>query len=477
MYRIKSFSNAQEFQELFGVQEHGNGVKSRKNKILLSFLKAKPVWQWCRESGHWELLGIKSMAELKKTLIDTIAYLGINQGLEHKVELNSMTFRSGIYSTDDFKGIPEDGSCNYVRYVNHSNNNGVFKMRAGRFFGKIISETTLGQALPEQVTTWLCEEFAADWEIYMSGSLPEFTLHVDDDFRRIYNSEDCADDFGSCMEDKGFYSFYEDSVSAKASYLTNKEGLVIARCIIFTDVYDDEGNKYVLAERQYSVGGQDLLKRVLIEQLKKTDLIKIDGYKQIGSGCSDVRMFVNVNGESLSDKRFEINCDLEWDSALSYMDSFRYYNMSERKAYNHTCKHYDYTLDTTCGSLDNAECDDDDEEEMFYADYQDRDAYEIVDVMYHGVEITSDADCLEDFEYFQNMYYHIEDDLATCPECEERMLSPDYYSDELFYSSITKKHYCCEACRSKAEQRHKEEQERETDRILEPIEEEALIAV
>ena len=38
MYRIKSFSNAQEFQELFGVQEHGNGVKSRKNKILHSLL-------------------------------------------------------------------------------------------------------------------------------------------------------------------------------------------------------------------------------------------------------------------------------------------------------------------------------------------------------------------------------------------------------------------------------------------------------
>ena len=476
MYRIKAFSNAREFQELFGVQEHGNGVKSRRNRILLALLKHKPLWSWCRENNNWDLLAIKSMAELKKTLIDTMAYLGVEQGMRYKVELNKTTFRSNIYSTDEYNGIPEDGSCSYVRYVNHSNNNGVFKMRAGRFFAKIIGETTLGQALPQQVTTWLCEEFAADWEIYMSGTLPEFTLHVDDDFKRIYSSDDCADDFGSCMEDKGFYSFYEDSVSAKAAYLTDKEGLVIARCVIFTDVYDDEGNKYVLAERQYSVDGKDILKRVLIEQLKKTDKIKIDGFKQIGAGCSDVRTFVGVNGESLCDKRFEIKCDLEWDSALSYQDSFRYFNMSEKKAYNHANKHFDYVLDTTCGSLENAECDDD-EEEMFYADYQDRDAYEIVDVYFHGDTITCDADCLEDFVYFNNEYYHSEDDLTTCPECKERMLSPDYYADELHYSSITNRHYCCQSCQEKAEQRYKEERERETSQILETVEEEALIAV
>lgn len=475
MYRIKSFSNAREFQELFGVQEHGNGVKSRRNRILLAFLKHKPIWEWCHEHDNWELLGIKSMAELKKTLIDTMAYLGVEQGMRYKVELNQTTLRSNIYSTDDFKGVPEDGSSNFVRYVNHSNNNGVFKMRAGRFFGKIISETSLGQALPQQVTTWLCEEFTADWEIYICGTLPQFTLHVDDDFKRIYSSDDCVGDFGSCMEDKGYYSFYEDSVSAKAAYLTDNDGLVIARCVIFTDVYDEEGNKYVLAERQYSVDGKDILKRVLIEQLKKTDKIKIQGYKQIGAGCSDVRAFVGVNGESLCDKMFEIKCNLEWGSALSYQDSFRYYNMSERKAYNHTRANYDYCLDTTCGSLENAECDDDDDE-MFYAEYQDRDAYEVVDVFFHGDTITCDADCLEDFVHFNNEYYHLED-LTTCHECEGRMLSPDYYADELHYSSITNRHYCCQSCREKAEQRYKEERERETGQILETVEEEALIAV
>ena len=68
MNKIQSFKNAQEFQELFGIQEHGNGVKSRRNKILLALLKSKSVWDYCREHGDWSLLAIKSMAEMKTTL-------------------------------------------------------------------------------------------------------------------------------------------------------------------------------------------------------------------------------------------------------------------------------------------------------------------------------------------------------------------------------------------------------------------------
>ena len=34
-----NFNNYEEFKELFGLVKHGNGVKSRKIKILLSFIK------------------------------------------------------------------------------------------------------------------------------------------------------------------------------------------------------------------------------------------------------------------------------------------------------------------------------------------------------------------------------------------------------------------------------------------------------
>ena len=76
MNKIQSFKNAQEFQELFGIHEHNNGVKNRRNKILLALLKSKTVWAYCRERDDWSLLAIKSMAELKTTLTKMIADAG-----------------------------------------------------------------------------------------------------------------------------------------------------------------------------------------------------------------------------------------------------------------------------------------------------------------------------------------------------------------------------------------------------------------
>ena len=94
---------------------------------------------------------------------------------------------------------------------------------------------------------------------------------------------------------------------------------------------------------------------------------------------------------------------------------------------------------------------------MYYAEYQDRDAYEITDVFYHGSEITCDSDCMEDFTYWNDNYYHTEDDLDDCPECGGTMLSPEYYADELFYSEITGEHYCCQKCKDAAELQFKKD--------------------
>ena len=167
MNKIQSFKNAQEFQELFGIQEHGE-VKSRRNKILLALLKSKSVWAYCRERDDWSLLAIKSMAEMKTTLTKMIADAGVYQGLDYTVVLNGTTYHSNTYETDSYRGVPEDGSIAFVRYINHDNNDGIFKMKAGRFFGKLIDETNIGQALPQQVKTWLCEEFSQDWQVYIA---------------------------------------------------------------------------------------------------------------------------------------------------------------------------------------------------------------------------------------------------------------------------------------------------------------------
>ena len=449
MNKIQSFKNAQEFQELFGIQAHTNGVKSRRNKILLALLKSKTVWAYCREREDWSLLAIKSMAELKTKLTKMISDSGVHQGLDYTVVLNGTTYHSDTYETDAYNGVPEDGSIGFIRYINHSNNSGVFKMRAGRFYSKLIDETNIGQALPQQVKTWLCEEFSQDWQVYISGTLPSFTLIVDHDFAEIYSGEACAPGMNSCMIDRGFHNFYRDSVKAKAARLVEEDGIILARCIIFTEVLDEDGKLWRLAERQYAKDQSDILKRALVDALIKAG--EIDGYKIVGADCGNSRGFVDVDGNSLSHKKFRIECHLDWEDRLSYQDSFKYYSLDRNVAYNYTDSDYSYNLDTTNGQLE------DDDEEMYYAEYQDRDAYEICDVFYHGSEITCDSDCMEDFEFFQDAYYHSEDDLTNCPECSSRMLEPKYYRDELFYSELTEEYYCCQGCKEKAELQYKKD--------------------
>jgi len=449
MNKIQSFKNAQEFQELFGIQEHNNGIKNRRNKILLALLKSKTVWAYCRERDDWSLLAIKSMPEMKTTLTKMIADAGVHQGLDYTVVLNGTTYHSNTYETDSYRGVPEDGSIAFVRYINHDNNDGIFKMKAGRFYSKLIDETNIGQALPQQVKTWLCEEFSQDWQVYIAGTLPNYTLLVDHDFAEIYSGEACSPGMNSCMIDRGFHNFYRDSVKAKAARLVGDDGMILARCIIFTEVHDEEDKVWRLAERQYAKDQSDILKRALVDALIKAG--EIDGYKQVGADCGNSRGFVDVEGNSLSHKKFYIECNLDWGDKLSYQDSFKYYNLNSNIAYNHTDSDFSYNLDTTSGGLE------DDDEEMYYAEYQDRDAYEITDVYYHGSEITCDSDCMEDFTYWNDSYYHTEDDLDECPECGGTMLSPEYYADELFYSEITGEHYCCQKCKDAAELQYKKD--------------------
>ncbi len=82
------------------------------------------------------------------------------------------------------------------------------------------------------------------------------------------------------MTDKDYYYFYMDSVNASAAYLTDEDDMVIARCIIYNEVKDQDGNKWRLAERQYASDENDILKRALIDALIKGGYI--DGYKKVG---------------------------------------------------------------------------------------------------------------------------------------------------------------------------------------------------
>lgn len=476
MYKITAFRNAQEFQELFGIQEHGNGVKSRRNKILLQFYKSKSMWDYCNEDKTgWrfdEFFSIRNMAVLKDRITEEIiAELYREARDSHEpawpVNLMNRTYWSHVYSTDESNGIPSNGDVGAVRYITHEKNrNGkAYRMRAGRFYKRLLLESKLGRALPEQVLNWLCEQFTEQWSSYVVRRLPHFTLHVDDDFRRIYNYDwlgdgvyGCTYDFNSCMMGDDQWVFYRECVKAKAAYLENDDGRIIARCVIFTDVRDEDGNVWRLAERQYAEEGRDLYKRCLVDAL--VDGGYIDGYKQVGVDCHSTTSYVDKDGNSLMDKKFHIECDLEfsrdcdeaWDAdsnhILSYQDSFKFYDFKKRIAYN--TEPSDnlniLMLDTTSCYLEGK-----------YDDYHGYWCSSTYYVWVKGREMLCDINNLSDFINFEGNYIH-KDDFMKCPICGNLMPDVKYYRGYGFMLHFrqTDTYVCSEACLDKVREDYEE---------------------
>ncbi len=437
-----NFKNYEEFKTLFGYQKHGNGTKSRKNKILLAYLKNPKLLKQARESGDYSLLHISDMAELKQIIMEQIKESSnSDNSLPYTIKLLNHTFKSSYYQTDEYNGLCEDKDAKAIRYINRESNR-TFKMRAGKFFKNIIMESQFAQSLPPQVITFLTEEFVKEWEMFSLASLPNFRLCVDNNFEKIYDSECCDEDFESCTTDKNLHYFYSDSVNASAAYLLNEEtNLVIARCVIYNEVLDEDDKTYRMAERQYS--SSSVLKRLLVDSLVNEGYI--DGYKVTDAGCGDSRLFVDVEGNSLSDKKFRISCNLNYNDCLSYQDSFKYYSLHDREAYNHYTTNYDFMLDTTDGEIE--------DENDQYDEYHDSYCYEVTTVSYQGNRITCDSDRLSDFVLLNGSYYH-ENDVSECHHCSNQFLT-----DNGYYSEQTERDYCCLDCKENDESANKTEEE------------------
>lgn len=438
-----NFQNYEGFKERFGMVEHGNGEKSRRNKVLLSFIKQPHLLKEARETGDYTLLNIPNMIELKNELWRRILRSSLHtERLIYSVQIMGNVLLSAKYGTDKLEGLCEDGDFKCIRYINHELSDRVFKMKAGKLIRLLILETEFGKTLPEPVLIYLQEAFVQDWQVYCQSKIPENKLFVNKEFGRIYSGRVCDGDFHSCMTSRGYHTFYRDAVNASAAYLENKEGKIIARCVIYNECIDEDGQVWRLAERQYSTDCNDVLKRALVDALIQGGYI--DGYKQVGYDCHNSRGFVDINGNSLEGKKFRIDCDLGEDDPLSYQDSFKWYDIRNRVAYNFEDDnlHYDYSLDTTEGSIWG-----DSDEPDAYDSYHDRYVYSVCTVYVNGSEETCDEDDMDDFVWIERYrrYYH-EDEVSYCDKCGGPMLGSD-----AIFSSITGEDYCCEDCMHAAE--------------------------
>ena len=446
MIYFKNFKNAKEFNEIFGVVEHGNGAKSRRNKILLEVLKNKEFHKWWKQHGYAhrdfgiDLMTVKSMSELKILALGLMRYACGNE-----IILNGYVMYSRKYKLDAYQGLCEDGDGRSVRYINTERGNRVFKMKAGKFITNILAESYPTNIFPEQLVRWLGEEFARDWQSYATGKIDSkrYTLHVDDDFASIYNCGDipCYGDFKSCMAGENQYKFYSDSIYAKAAYLTDSahDGNIVARCIIYTDVHCD-GKSYRLAERQYATDGSDLLKQILVDKLIAAG--EIDGYKKVGVDCHANDAFVSNDGEDWSDKDFWIDNTLTNGDTLSYQDSFVYLDMDSHVAYNHGNVCHKVALDTTDSVLEYGKWsvwygEYIPEDEAFYDEYYEDYCYanNTEEVIYDGTRYRhvnaerAESDDQLRWSERECCYIH-EDDCCFCDDIEDNVLNEEaVYSD------------------------------------------------
>lgn len=442
--------NYASFQNLFGMQKHGNGNKSRRNKILLSYFKTPEILKEVVSTGDDQVLNIFSMTQLKTYILSRLEQN--ENGLKYPVKLINYTFWSDTYSTDSpCNGVCEDGDTKKIRYVKHNSDGTehVYKMKAGKFMKAIIQENRFGQLLPEQVTRWLEEEFTQEWQTYTHSLQPDTSLVISKEFYKIYSGSACPGDFGSCMVNKGLHSFYEESVKAHAAYLQNEDGEITARAILFDEVYDEAGNKYRFLERQYSKDSDDILKRTLVDACIKAGAIDI--YKKVGADCHASTSIVDVNGKDMSHKRFWIDCTADWGDTLSYQDTFKWFDVCREQAYNYEDSRYETCLDITYGTVGGDEDDDDDNDDQYYDDYHEYYCDDTTEVFVDGNTYYCDVNNLADFILWNNEYHH-KDDFEYCPVCDKRFLRKDGKQSDV--EMLEDMVWCSAECRNKAEKEH-----------------------
>ena len=439
MIYIKSFSNYEGFKEVFGFIEHGNGVKSRKNKVLLGVLKDRKFIHHCLgDKDDASILSVTSMAGLKVYLS---VYMSRHTSGRYHLDFN-FTSVSGVYNNiyrlDNLHGICQDMDTACIRYINTGRDK-VFKMKAGKFITNILDSQHSTYILPEQAKRWIGEEFAREWKAYASSKMPaisDLELHVgdsSDDFSDIYDSDKCKGDFGSCMTNKDQYSCYVDAIDASAACLKDSDGYIVARCIIYNEVVvDSTGEVLRLAERQYSSDEDNVLKQVLVNRL--IDGGFIDGYKRVGASCHDAMDFVRNNGDSLQ-VRMHISNTISEGDTLSYQDTFKWLDMDKCTAYNNSDYNYTHELDTTDGILEDAHdnmtyCEYDeewyDDDCVTFDDYHEEYIHEdnATTAMYNGREITIDGRRIDDFCYSE--YYDVWIHMNDCTFVDEE---DDYFYD------------------------------------------------
>lgn len=332
LYLNRTIKNYADFKEKFGNKE------TRNNKIALAYLVGSV--RLARKDREMEYIGKYPFTnqEVYYAMKGRMHRLGFGRSLKFLEIQLPPTSRT----IDNLRGITEDGDTQ-VRYILNDDYEHPKKMKIGKFMRNVIQESGVFSHLSESCINYFCESATTEWES-KHPAMHNYELRVDDDFEEIYSSRNMAGDFGSCMTNDDQWYFYKEAVSAKAASIW-RDGKMYARCVIFTEVHDDDtGEVLRLAERQYAVDKDPVLKQILIRKLIEAN--EIDGYKETNACYNDVDKFVLNDGTTMYGRKFSIGCNLEYDDIISYQDSFKWYDYNNQVSYNYEALGYTDDLGT-----------------------------------------------------------------------------------------------------------------------------------
>lgn len=330
LYLQNIIPNYEGFKSVFGDKN------TRNNKVALAYFVATAKEQ----IGNVKWGRVPTLISANSEVYDNMLYKMNYNGTACYMHFLKIQLPHCSRRLDEKGGITDDGDTQ-VRYILNGNYDRPMKMKIGKFLRAVITESGIFKDLPESCVNYFVEKSANEWESKHPVN-HQYDLVVDDDFEKLYKSEYHAGDFGSCMTNDDQYSFYEDAVEARAASLW-KDGKIYARCVIFDKVHDLEtGAVYRLAERQYSVDKNPVLKQILVNKLIEAG--EIDGYKHIDACFSDANKFFLNDGTSLIESKLYISCNLDFGDVKSYQDSFKWYDYDERTAYNYEHEYGYYNI-------------------------------------------------------------------------------------------------------------------------------------
>lgn len=315
-------------------------------------------------------------------------------------------------STDEVDGKGKPKKYTMIAYTKEGHRE--CRKSASKLFIEAYKEQTqhIGISIPDKVLNRCAELFAIQWEAYAKSA--SYELHIDTNFEGIYEAEG----FGSCMTGKGLWCMYRDYTKGecRAAYLTNIDGDIVARAILWTNAKDDNGNTYRLLDRCYSIDGDVSLQQVLIDACIAEG--QIDLYKPAGCSCHDQSNIKTLDGGSFKNT-LRVALTVESGDPVSYMDTFKWYDLDGYIAYNEETDSFTHKLDITDGEL---------QPDGIWSDYYQE--YIEEDVAIWSDDVESYIDCndrdffCEDGEYYMKEgaictadtgnYFHSTEDLYYC---------------------------------------------------------------